>query len=93
MRFVYAACSACILLLSLNAGLTAAVDSNQTTVSQTYEGVHLSEALQKAKQGEGKLEDMLHWAIGQACKLHASHSYDCLYLGYLSIPILTCCRE
>lgn len=36
---------------------------NETAVSQTYESVHLSEAARKAKDGEGRLEDMLHWAI------------------------------
>lgn len=36
---------------------------NATAVSQTYESVHLTEAARKANDGEGSLEDLLHWAI------------------------------
>ena len=36
---------------------------NDTAVSQTYESVHLTEAARQAKNGEGNLEDLLHWAI------------------------------
>ena len=67
-----------MLLLGLNACLPAATEAvnHSTAVSQTYEGVHLSEALQKADDGEGKLEDLLHWAIGRTCAACAP-CYSC----------------
>ena len=36
---------------------------NQTALSQTYESTHLTEAARQGKDGDSKLEDMLHWAI------------------------------
>ncbi len=36
---------------------------NDTTVSQTYDNVHLTEAARKARDGDSNLEDLLHWAI------------------------------
>lgn len=73
---------ACMLLLGLNACLPAATEAvnHSTAVSQTYEGFHLSEALQKANDGEGKLEDLLHWAIGKSCAAF-SPCYSCKLHG------------
>lgn len=60
---------ACILTINLNTpfAATATPVNRSTAVSQTYEGVHLSEAVHKANEGDGKLEDLLHWAIGEKC--------------------------
>ena len=60
---------ACILTFNLNTpfAATATPVNRSTAVSQTYEGVHLSEAVHKANEGDGKLEDLLHWAIGEKC--------------------------
>ena len=75
---------ACMLCLGLNACLPAATGAvnHSTAVSQTYEGVHLSEALQKVNDGEGKLEDLLHWAIGKSCTA-VSPCYSCQPHGNL----------
>ena len=36
---------------------------NETAVSESYEGVHLTDAVRRSKDGDSKLEDLLHWAI------------------------------
>ena len=36
---------------------------NDTTVIQTHDNVHLTEAARKARDGDSSLEDLLHWAI------------------------------
>ena len=62
---VSTAVTACMLLLqcfSLTPESHAAAH-NDTPVRETYESIHLNEAARKAKDGEGGLEDLLHWAI------------------------------
>lgn len=50
-----------VVLVCAHFGSTNAV--NDTTVSQTYDNVHLTEAARKARDGDSNLEDLLHWAI------------------------------
>ncbi|KAA6425480.1 MAG: hypothetical protein FRX49_04378 [Trebouxia sp. A1-2] len=50
-----------VLLVCAHFGSTNAF--NDTAVSQTHDNVHLTEAARKARDGDSKLEDLLHWAI------------------------------
>ena len=58
-----AATCSIVLLLCMHLQAPQAAVQNGTTISQTYESVHLTEAARKAKGDEGSLEDLLHWAI------------------------------
>jgi hypothetical protein len=50
-----------VVLVCAHFGSTSAF--NNTAVSQTHDNVHLTEAARKARDGDSKLEDLLHWAI------------------------------
>lgn len=93
MHSISSALVTCTLLLAVNAYLAAsAVNISQTAVSQTYEGVHLSEALQKATEGEGDLEDLLHWAIGQECQCICTALPHRLHEDQIRLICVTYCR-
>ena len=56
--------AACLLLLQYCATTCICVAAqNGSEVSQIYESVHLTEATKKVRDGDSKLEDLLHWAI------------------------------
>ena len=57
----YMTCMLLVVLVCAHFGSTNAF--NDTTVIQTHDNVHLTEAARKARDGDSTLEDLLHWAI------------------------------
>ena len=60
---LYSSASLLLLFSCLQLLLNSAAAINETALSQTYEGVHLTEAARQGEAGNSKLEDLLHWAI------------------------------
>ena len=59
----YASASLLLLFGCLQLLSNSVLAINETALSQTYEGVHLTEAARQGEAGDSKLEDLLHWAI------------------------------